>query len=210
MGKKKKRERKTSVFASVEGKREKAFLLALKEIYQLKENNIKLNIEYSSGGTPDKIISTAIKTSYGMRVFAWLDEDFEPEYPLSREIRKRLLTCWNIKEPDATFFECPFPDLQSKYNQDGKKPVIVTSRPVCVESIILQILDKNLPFKEYDPEKRRTQIDTLKGKLKEQMENKSEEAFYIENLSKEKLEAKRKEIPELDLILSLISKKHTH
>lgn len=201
----KKRKKKLSVYGVVEGDREKLFVDFLIDIYKPRDNNINPNFEHTSGGTPDKIIGTAIKHSDRDKVFAWLDEDFEPEHPIGEDVKNNLGRCWGVSGDE--FLNCPLGTLQESYNPENKKkPTIIVSKPVCVESVILKILGSKLPYETYDPHNRELQIQTLKGKIKEIIGNKDELEFYKENLSKEVLDQKRGEVRELDLLISMITK----
>jgi len=118
-----------------------------------------------------------------------------------------LAKCWNISDDKkSAFLKCPLKDLQTLYNPSNKKPTLIISHPVCVESLTLRILDKPLPYESYDSTKRDAQIKTLKDTLKSLIGSKNEIDFYSENLSKEKLETKRKEIPQLDLLIKMVTK----
>lgn len=203
----KKRKIKSSVYGVVEGNREKLFLEFLVEIYNPRANNINPNFENSSGGTPDKIIGTALKHADRDKVFAWLDEDFEPDYPIGEDVKKHLAQCWGIKKDNDEFLGCSLSVLQENYNSENKKkPTLIVSKPVCVESVILRILGVTPPYKEYTPENRAQQIRALKAKLKATIGESDEKEFYRLNLSKEILDNKRKEVDELDLLISMITK----
>lgn len=203
----KKRKKKQSVYGVVEGVREKLFLEVLVEIYKPRDHNINPNFEHTSGGTPDKIVGTAIKHADRDKVFAWFDEDFEPDNPIGKDVKSSLARCWGITETDQAFWDCSLSNIQENHNSENKrKPTLIVSKPVCVESVILRILGVDLPYAEYDPSRRAQQIETLKGKLKETIGEKDEKEFYHSKLSVEILEKKRSEIAELDFLISMISK----
>ncbi len=211
---KKKRHRNLTVFAMVEGNREQAFIEFLIEIYQPKLNKIAFYQENANGGGADSIISPVLKACDRDRAFAWLDEDFEPDTsPLSAAVRKQLAKCWNITDEKikSEFMKCHLGELQTKFNPDNKKkPTLIVSKPVCSESVILKILGVDLPYGVYDPKQRPKQIATLKNKLDKIMGGektvKEQTAYYLQNLTKAKLEVKRKTIPELDLLISMLVK----
>ena len=204
---KKKRVRKLTVFGCVEGDREKCFLDFLREIYQPDANNIALYPELSAGGTPDRIVTSALQKCDRDKSFAWFDEDFEPNYPLSREVRESLAIYWNIPNGQKTeFYKCPLKDLQNRYNKDNRKPVLVVSQPICVESLILQVLGKSLPYPSYKHIERDSQIAGLKNKIKDILAGRDETVFYRENLSREKLEKLKETLPELNLLIQMLTK----
>lgn len=217
---KKKRNGNLSVFAMVEGNREQAFIEFLVIIYQPKLNKIAFSPTKAkdrgnaNGGGADSIISPVLKACDRDRAFAWLDEDFEPDKsPLSAEVRKQLAKCWNITDDSEKkeFMKCHLGELQARFNSENKKkPMLIVSKPVCCESLILAILGVDLPYDNYEPNQRKKQIDTLKDKLEKVMGGektiKEQTAYYLQNLTKEKLEEKRQSIPELDLLISMITK----
>ncbi len=211
---KKKRPRKLTVFAMVEGNREQAFIDFLIEIYQPQLHGIKFYPENSKGGGADSIVLPVLKACDRDRAFAWFDEDFEPDTsPLSVDVRKQLAKCWNITDEKikSEFMKCHLGELQTKFKPDNKKkPTLIVSKPVCSESVILKILGVDLPYGVYDPKQRPKQIATLKNKLDKIMGGektvKEQTAYYLQNLTKAKLEVKRKTIPELDLLISMLVK----
>jgi hypothetical protein len=205
---------KHTVFGSVEGNREQAFINFLCEIYVPDKNNINFQAKCTSGGTPDKIVTTALHECSRDKSFAWLDEDFEPdESPLSQDVRERLAKNWNITDADkiGELINCPIGKLQASFNAgNGRKPTLIVSQPVCSESLILQTLGHNLPYAAYDPTQRKAQIDGLKNKLNRLMGGsksvQEQTEYYLQQLTKEELEKKRKTIPELDLLISMLTK----
>ncbi len=200
-----KRKAKITVFGSVEGYREKYFLDFLKEIYEPRKHNINPTFDEPSGGTPDKLVGQAFQHDHFSRTFVWLDEDFEPEYPLCDELRKKLAISWKVDEEKLNaLLNCPLKDLESRFNLEKRKPRLIVSQPVCVESIILKILDKSLPYEQYDPAKRKEQIKRLKNCVNG-IVGSNEAQFYQEHLTKEKIEEKRKNIPVLDILISMIT-----
>ena len=149
---KQKRKRKSTVYACYEGHREGLFLKFLIDLYQTTENNINVMPQHASGGKPDRIIGFALKNNDRDKVFAWCDEDFEPDYPLSRETKENLAKCWGIPKEDMdSFHACHLGSIQSAYNLKNRKPVIIISQPVCVEALILKTLgyELNQPVKKY-------------------------------------------------------------
>ncbi len=204
MGKKNRR-KKTTVYVSYEGDREERFLNFLIQLYKPDLNNINITTGYRSGGTADRIVSLALKNNDRDKVFAWCDEDFEPDYPLSQETKEDLAKWWSILENDMpAFFSNRLKNLQHSFNQKNRKPILIISQPVCVEGFILKILNKNIPYKEYNHLERDKQIKGLKNALENHIKNSGTETeLYKQTLTIEFLE-ERKEIPELDLLLSVV------
>ena len=85
--------------------------------------------------------------------------------------------------------------LQADFNADNKKrPTLIVSKPRSVESFILKVLDKELP----------KNLNTLKNALDGIIKGVDELDFYRGHLTIEVLEEKRKEIPELNLLISML------
>ena len=205
---KKKRQRKLSLYGNFEGVREKAFINALMDIYGTTDSNISPKFDPSNGGNPDKIIGDTLKECHRDRVFAWLDEDFEPDYPLSKEIRVKLAKCWEIEgENLQAFYDCPMKDLQHHYNAvNAKKPTLIVSHPVCADALILQILGENPVHTAYAPNQRDKQIRQLKSQLNQLINGRDEVEFYKERQTQEILNERSEQIPLLKLLISMITK----
>ena len=214
MGKKKKKARNLTIFVRVEGDREQAFLDFLIEIYQsTKQNKIAITTEKAKGGGADSIVSPAVRECNNKnRSFAWLDEDFEPNKgPLSVCVRERLIKSWLVgDDKQQQFMNCMLGDIQVRFNQSKRNPVLIVSKPVCSDGLILIILNETPKVAKYDPKKRSAQIAALKSQLNTLMGGTKsiaeQTSYYRKNLTKEKLEARRKIIPELDLLIAMITK----
>lgn len=205
MGKKKKRQKLFSVFAVIEGeKREANFLLHLKEIY-LDAARVKFIEHPIHGGSPDRLLEQALKCLYFAydRIFVWIDEDVD----LSENSREVLFKEWKIDNKfKQEFIKCPLGRLQEKYNINKQNPILIVSQPVSVEAIILKTLGKNMPFscEEFNSKERKKQINDLKSCLNSVFNGMEEREYYKNNLTKDILEEKRKNIAELDLLISMI------
>ncbi len=203
------KKKKISLYGVVEGDREKCFLSALMQLYQPRDNNISPDIDPSRGGQPNKIVTDVLKRIDRRRCFAWFDEDFEPNSPLSEEVRRHLATAWDIVDDQkADFLACPLKDLQPIFNLNNrKKPTLIISNPVSVESLILHALGRGSPVAEYVHEQRDRQIRDLKGALNSLIDasRRSEFEFYLEELNMDSLEERRGQLPELDLLISMIT-----
>jgi hypothetical protein len=202
----KKRVRKLTVYGCLEGDREHIFLDFLRSIYRPDMHNIAFYSKHASGGTPDCIVKAAIIECHRDKSFAWFDEDFEPAYPLSKEIKEKLAVCWKVpEEQNIAFAACSLRDVQCLYNSKKRKPILIVSQPVCVEALILRTLGYTLPYDKYDYSCREEQINKLKNTLKGLFKKAPEASYYAKNLSREKLEDVRKIIPELDLLISMLT-----
>ena len=110
------------------------------------------------------------------------------------------------------FFVCPLRDLELKFNIRKSKPCLIVSRPFCVESIIIQIFNKKLPEgcdglapEQLNAEEVKKHVSNLKNSVKGIIGKNEELQFYREHLTKETFEEKRKEIPELEMLISMIT-----
>ena len=190
----KQRKRKITLYAVLEGQRERFFFKILEELY-LDKNSISISVSLdkgrcSGGGDADTLINTAICNNDRDRCFVWLDEDKEIKN------KKSLAQAWNISEKNReTFNNTPLAKLQADFNADNKKkPTLIVSQPRSVESFILKVLGKALP----------SDLKTLKNAVGGIIKGKDELSFYQDNLTKEILDEKRKTIPGLNLLISML------
>jgi len=209
MGKKKKtKKQKTTVYAVFEGQREGLFLEFLRNIYKPENNNINVTYKNANGGDASTIISLAQNDRN--RSFVWLDEDFQINNPPSKGVRKNLANCWNVKDDKLNnFLDCTLGNLQSTFNRENRsKPTLIVSQPIAVESLILTILGKELPHSQMDTNAKgvKNQCKDLKNKLESFLDGCDELQYYRDNISKEMLEEKCNTIPELNLLISMITK----
>lgn len=205
---KKKRFRKLSVYGNLEGKREKLFIEALIDIYETIKNDIKPEFDDANGGDPDKIVGDTVNQCSRDKAFAWFDEDFEPNNPLSLELRDKLACSWCIKKSELPgFYACSIKDLQQTYNpQNTKKPTLIVSQPVCADGLILQALGETPTHATYVHAERDKQIREQKGKLNQLIGKQVETDFYKQKLTFEILEQRKNDIPLLKLLISMITK----
>ncbi len=205
MGKKKKLKR-FSVLAIIEGeKRETNFLKFLQELY-LDEAVISFKNPPIYGGSPDRLIGSAIKQlHYGFnRIFVWIDEDTI----INHESRESLFKAWRItEEQKKDFFNCPLGYLHQRYNEPQQRnPIIIVSQPICVEALILRVLNRAPCHSAIAPEIIQRQKKELKSSLAGLLGKTDEYKYYQENLTKEYLEIQRTKIKELDLLISMLRK----
>ena len=127
-----------------------------------------------------RLITGTLKKCDRDKAFAWFDEDFEPDRPLSRELRKKLAVCWGIAEADLiAFYACSIKDLQQTFNpQNTKKPTLIVSRPVCADGLILQALGETPTHAVYEHDQRDKQIREQKSKLNQLINGQDETDFY--------------------------------
>lgn len=117
-----------------------------------------------------------------------------------------MARCWNLNEKDSKeILFCPLREIQTCLNQGLKKPVLIVSQPICVESLILRTLGKQPKYLIYEPDNRNQQIQDLKNALDGVLGREKPLDYYRKNLSKGILDKRRKEIPELDLLIKMIS-----
>ena len=135
---KKKRKQKTTVFVSLEGKREKVFLNFLEQLYNPSQNNIHINFSDVTGGHSNSILARAIKSSSNYdRVYAIFDE----VKPLSEDIRDSLAKIWHTDFQQIVKDK----DLQQKYNVAKRNPIIIVSNPCSIDGFLITLFNKNLP-----------------------------------------------------------------
>lgn len=202
---KKKRHKLFSVFAVIEGeKREVNLLLYLKEIY-LDKQKVKFMEHPVHGGNPDVLLGHAIRYLHFAydRIFVWIDEDKD----LNQESREALFKNWKIDNSKKNdFLRCPLGDLQKTYNSKKQNPILIVSQPVCVESLILRTLGKTPCHQSLQKNILSKQKRELKNSIDGMFAGECEYQYYLQNLSKDKLEEKRTEIKELDLLISMLIK----
>lgn len=194
---KKKRKKKVTTFYIYEGeKTEKIFLEYLVDLYN---SEAKPLILFSGrGGSADLIISNAIKAQdRGTYLFVVLDEDFEQKGPISEETLRSLERVWCL--PQMELDGVPYRELNN-HNTGNRKPVIIFSNPSSIEGMLLQILGVS----KDDLEGKET--DRLKDRLNSYCQSGFDQSFLKERFPKDVIEEKRKIIPELNLILSLLEK----
>jgi len=199
---KKKRNLFLTVYATIEGeKRELILFKILQDIY-LDRKKIKLTINPVHGGNPNFLLNSAtryISFNYN-RMFVWIDEDID----LNRDSRETLCKYWCVTDKN-TFYSCPLGQLQNRYNQALHNPVLIVSQPICVESLILSLLGKRLPHQHLNSEILKKQKRELKNSLSGVIGSVNEYEYLAAKLTKEVLEEKRLLIPELELLLSMIT-----
>ncbi len=119
-----KKAQRLTVLATIEGaKREKIFLSVLGGIY-LDDNKIRLKVMDKHGGNPVTLLDYTLRhLHYGYdRMFLWIDEDKD----LNLDSRKKLHKLWKVANGDeSAFYTCPLGELQERYNQDYRKPVLI-------------------------------------------------------------------------------------
>lgn len=195
---KKKRFKKITVYGVLEGtKDERNFLEYLQALYS-DTKKVHITLDPKGGGSPDHLLETALKNTDRNRCFVWMDEDED----LTPESRKTLAKCWKVKE-----IVCPLKNIHATHHNANNplKFVIVISHPVCFEGFMLELLGKNNPHPVLIPANRDKQVQDLKNAFKSVIGTIKPSDFYEIHLLKATLETKRKAIPELDLLIKLIS-----
>lgn len=191
---KKKRKQKTTVFVSLEGKREKIFLNFLEQLYNPSQNNIHINFSDITGGHSNSILARAIKSSSNYdRVYAIFDE----VKPLSEEFRNSLAKIWHTDFQQTVKDK----DLQQKYNAAKRNPIIIVSNPCSIDGFLITLFNKNLP-KEINEKNCKNSFSGIVGS---KFNEETELNFYKTNLTKDFLE-NQKDNSILQLILSIFKK----
>ena len=177
------------------------------EIYKTTSSGINPFFD-GNGGDPNKIVGDTLKQCHKDKAFAWLDEDFEPNSPLSQDLRDKLAVCWCITESDLmAFYACSIKDLQQTYNpQNTKKPTLIVSQPVCADGLILQVLGEIPTHAMYVYAERDKQIREQKSKLNQLINGQDETEFYKQRLTFEILEQRKNTVPLLKLLISMVTK----
>ncbi len=199
---KKNRVKKRTVFASIEGENtEIGFFKLLKELY-FDQSTTSLREKPVGGGNPDHIIGFAFKECSRTNSFAWIDEDTD----IKKDTRERLFKEWRVDdEKKEDLLNCPLKDLQRRFNPDIRNPILIVSQPVCVESLILRTLGRKPTHSTFDEKTRKKQVDDLKSSLAGLTERMPLYDYLKEHLTKDILDQKRIEIPELDLLIKMVS-----
>jgi hypothetical protein len=136
---KKRRDKKDSIWIVYEGYRERYLL-----DYLAQNSNIKLNTKFTSGGTANYIVITAIQYSArGEAVYAFFDEDFEhkPGSRITDETLEGLAQQW--KQDVTNLLNQPYNQLQ-KQNTDNLNPILIVSNPCSLEGLILRMLGRSV------------------------------------------------------------------
>lgn len=116
MAGKKKHLQLASLIIVGEGPHDKAFLLHMKDLYDSRTTGQKVKIETADGGSPKDIIRSAIKNRHIAYDRRYVLMD--SDIPLSVQVTK-----------------------YAKQN----KIIIIQSTPICLEGMLLEILDQNPP-----------------------------------------------------------------
>ena len=193
---KKKRNKKQSVFIALEGKRERTFLYFLQSIFD-SEKRINLNIHPDLGGTSNAILARALKAPGFDKIYAWFDEDDKLYTDWKSELGKRWKVTIGASVSDK--------ELQN-LNIENRKPTIIVSNPLSIEGLLIRLFEHKIPkFKEplFDEDNLDKNKKMIKSALKGIFGKKDEAEFYKENLSKEYILKKAKDIEELRLLLSI-------
>lgn len=201
------RKKKISVYGAIEGDREMDFLNHLIGIFKDMNNSINHKLEHCGGGTGTSIIKKAVNNQHYDRCFAWLDEDFEFNNAPDADIKNRLSELWCLDSVNKSkFLASQLSSYQKQFNLQKRKPILIISQPVCVDALLLKILDIPLPFSKMGntAEEVKIQIGQLKSMFKQQLNGKKQTEFFQDKITIELLMLKRSSIPELDLLLSQI------
>ena len=193
---KKKRNKKQSDFIALEGKRERTILYFLQSIFD-PHKRINLNIHPDLGGTSNAILDRALKAPGYDKIYAWFDEDDKLDTSRKCELGER----WRV-DIDSDVQDKELQDL----NTENRKPIVIVSNPLSIEGLLIRLLEHKIPnFKEpvFDENNLEENKKMIKSAAKGIFDKKDEADFYKENLSKEYIIKKAKDIGELRLLLSI-------
>ncbi len=200
-----------SIYIAGEGHRERALLRFFFEyllVADLEKCKIRITIEEDMfGGNNGKVIKLAIKHyEYDKRI-AFTDNDVQIELNDKREIYKELQKCWKI---DEIPIETNFDELMHFHNYDSN-PVVIISKPINVETVVIRFLGKGELLKKWD-------LVSSSGLSKTKKELKSalggifgiksgednEFNFYVKNIDRELCIQRINTIPQLKLLFQAV------
>ena len=167
----KQRRTKKTILIVGEGPTEKAFLQHIKQLYVTRDMDIVVKVECGSGGSPQSVVEKAVRLKS------------------SRSYDK----CFVLVDSDVAFE--PDGELQKRIK---KKPRIeMLNATPCIEGLMLAIL-KHPKFSQA-----KTSSDECKRMFDKYVpeDKKTDKRSYEGIFSKEILEARRKNVEELDCIL---------
>lgn len=199
---KKKRKSFLTVHVTIEGiKRERNFLKILQNLYH-DNQKVKLAFNPKNGGNPNALLDSALRyISFGYdKMYIWIDEDID----LNQDSREKLYRHWRVEDKDR-FYACPLGELQSRYNSTLRNPVLIVSQPISVESLIIRSLGTNLPHQQLNLDILADQKRDLKSSLEGIIGLEDEYECLSAKLTKDLLEEKRISVPELELLISMLS-----
>lgn len=209
MTRKKSKRRKAykTIFIACEGCREHEFLTYIKDLFyeELQERNIRIEIDDKKnnafGGTPEKRLSTALKneSKYNI-VIAWLDDDVQIE---DARIHRRLEQSWCVGRISDNISL----DELKKLNINNRNPIIILAQPLSIESVIIRILGKDIPNLD-ESLSAKSKVNKLKNSLSGIFGFKDvdkEYQYYLENLSKEDLISRARNIECLKKLFEILN-----
>lgn len=192
----KRKETKTISFYSSGRKTRKDFSIFSTKHFD-SEKRINLNIHPDLGGTSNAILARALKAPGFDKIYAWFDEDDKLDTDWKSELGKRWKVTIGASVSDK--------ELQN-LNIENRKPTIIVSNPLSIEGLLIRLFEHKIPkFKEplFDEDNLDKNKKMIKSALKGIFGKKDEAEFYKENLSKEYILKKAKDIEELRLLLSI-------
>ena len=149
------------------------------------------------GGTSNAILDRALKAPGYDKIYAWFDEDDKLDTSRKCELGER----WRV-DIDSDVQDKELQDL----NTENRKPIVIVSNPLSIEGLLIRLLEHKIPnFKEpiFDENNLEENKKMIKSAAKGIFDKKDEADFYKENLSKEYIIKKAKDIGELRLLLSI-------
>lgn len=165
------RHTKKTVLIVGEGPTEKAFLQYLKDMYVTREMDIAVKVECGSGGSPKSVVEKAVRLK-GSRAYD---------------------KCFVLVDADL-----PFETDGELEKRMRKKPRIeILNATPCIEGLLLAILDSNFSQQATTSDESKRIFETKH--LPE--DKKTDKRSYERIFSKQVIEERRREVPELDAVL---------
>ena len=195
------RQRKITIFCRVEGDREDLILQHLIDLYSDPSKVSIPDNRNARGGNPDEIIAVTLRNAHFNKTFVWIDEDVD----ISPEAREGLGRAWRLDGKGMDLIaKCPLNQIQTTFNQRLLNPIIIVSTPISVESLVLQMLGRNIPHSALNLSSRDQQIRDLKNAVKSALGGQDEMEHYRKHLTKKHIDSIRVKIPPIDQIIKII------
>ena len=195
------RQRKITIYCRVEGDREDLILQHLIDLYSDPSKVSIPDNRNARGGNPDEIIAVTLRNAHFNKTFVWIDEDVD----ISPETREGLGRAWRLDgEGMDLIAKCPLNQIQTTFNQRLLNPIIIVSTPISVESLVLQMLGRNIPHSALNLASRDQQIRDLKNAVKSALGGQDEIEHYRQHLTKMHIDNIRVKIPLIDQIIKII------
>jgi len=168
------RRTKTTILIVGEGPTEKAFLQYLKDMFITREMDIAVKVECGSGGSPKSVVEKAVRLK-GSRAYD---------------------KCFVLVDADLLFEH----DGELERRMHKKPHVEMLNATSCIEGLLLAILDPDFSQQGTTSDESKRIFETKH--LPE--DKKTDKRSYERIFSRQVIEERRSEVPELDAILKAI------